>query len=102
MLNRTAAMCLVGGVLVGYLLAGGSVRAQNVPVGAPVTIFGGDDVVLQFERGTWNENVASRRCRVAAVEGTWIKCGSADGFGVDRRQEWMNLAYVVQVTKSEK
>jgi len=39
---------------------------------------------------------------VAAVEGTWIKCGSADGFGVDRTQKWMNLAYVIQVTKYEK
>lgn len=103
MLSRTAALCLVSGVLAGYLVAGASVRAQNVPTGAPVSVFGGDDVLLQFERGTFqNENVSSIRCRVIAVEGSWIKCGSADGFGVDRTQKWMNLAYVTQVTKFEK
>ena len=103
MLNRTAAVCLFGGVLVGYLLAGGSVTAQNVPPVAPVTVFGGDDVLLQLERGTFlSDSPTSIRCRVVAVEGSWIKCGSADAFGVDRTQKWMNLAYVVQVTKNEK
>ena len=102
MFTRTAALCLVCGVLVGYLLAGASVRAQNVPAGAPVTVFGGDDVQLQFERGTFaSENVSSIRCRVTAVEGSWIKCGSGD-FGVERTQKWVNLGYVIQVTKLEK
>ncbi|HTH04178.1 MAG TPA: hypothetical protein VL882_28085 [Vicinamibacterales bacterium] len=102
MVNRTAAACLFCGVLVGYLLAGASVRAQNVPTtGAPVTVFGGDDVVLQFGRDT-HPNATSMRCRVVAVEGSWIKCGSADGFGVDRIQKWINFAYVIQVTKTEK
>ncbi len=60
-------------------------------------------LLLQFERGTFqNENVSSIRCRVAAIEGGWVKCGSADGFGVDRTQKWMNLEYVIQVTKYEK
>jgi hypothetical protein len=103
MLNRTAAVCLFCGVLVGYLLAAPSVRAQNVPPVAPVTVFGGDDVVLHFERGTLqNDSASSIRCRVVAVEGSWIKCGSPDGFGIDRTQKWMNLAYVVQLTKNEK
>ena len=103
MLNRTAVVCLFCGLLVGYLLAGASVRAQNVAPSAPVTVFGGDDVVLQFQRGAYqNENVSNVRCRVAAVEGTWIKCGDPSGFGVDRTQKWMNLAYVTQVTKNEK
>jgi hypothetical protein len=103
MLNRTAALCLVVGVFVGYLIAGGAVRAQNVPAGAPVTLFGGDDVLLQFERGAFQgEGVSSIRCRVAAVEGTWIKCGSGDGFGAERTQKWMNLGYVTQVTRFEK
>jgi hypothetical protein len=103
MLSRTAALCLVSGILAGYLVAGASVRAQNVPAGAPVSVFGGDDVLLQFERGTFlSEGVSSIRCRVIAVEGSWIKCGSGDGFGVDRTQKWMNLAYVTQVTKVEK
>jgi len=104
MLSRTAALCLVSGVLAGYLVAGASVRAQNVPAGAPVSVFGGDDVLLQFERGTFlNDGVSSIRCRVTAVEGSWIKCGgSGDGFGVDRTQKWTNLAYVTQVTKFEK
>ncbi len=101
MLNRTAALCLVCGVLVGYLLAGPSVKAQNVPVGVPVSVFGGDDVTLHFERGTFpSENVSSMRCRVSAVEGSWIRCGSGDL--VDRTQKWINLVYVVQVTKSER
>jgi hypothetical protein len=103
MFNRTAALCLVCGVLIGYLLAGPSVRAQNVPVGAPVTLFGGDDVTLQFERGTFTSmDVNSMRCRVSAVEGSWAKCGSADGFGIDRTQKWINLGYVIQVTKHDK
>jgi hypothetical protein len=68
-----------------------------------VTVFGGDDVLLQLERGTFlSDSPTSIRCRVVAVEGSWIKCGSADAFGVDRTQKWMNLAYVVQVTKNEK
>jgi hypothetical protein len=103
MFNRTAALCLVCGVLVGYLLAGPSVRAQNVQLGAPVTVFGGDDVTLQFQRGTFpSENVNSMRCRVTAIEGSWVKCGSADGFGMDRMQKWINLGYVIQLTKNEK
>jgi hypothetical protein len=103
MLNRIAALCLLCGVVVGYVIAGASVRAQNIPPAAPVTVFGGDEVQLQFERGTYqNENVSSIRCRVAAVEGSWIKCGSPDGLGIDRTQKWMNLQYVVQVTKYEK
>jgi len=103
MLTRTAALCLVCGVLVGYLLAGASVRAQNVLPGGPVSVFGGDDVQLQFERGTFpSENVSSIRCRVTAVEGSWIKCGTGDGFGIERTQKWVNLSYVIQVTKLEK
>jgi len=104
MLNRTAVVvCLVCAVLVGYLLSGPSVRAQNVATGAPVSIFGGDDVTLQLERGTFlNEGVGTIRCRVTGIEGTWIKCGSGDAFGVDRTQKWVNLGYVIQVTKHEK
>ena len=102
MLNRIAVLCLVCGLLAGYLFAGTSVRAQNAAAGAPITVFSGDDVQLQFERGTFRENVYSMRCRVTALEGNWIKCGSPDGFGVDRTQQWVNLAYVIQVTKSEK
>jgi hypothetical protein len=103
MLNRTAAVCLFCGILAGYLLAGASVRAQNAPVGAPITVFGGDDVLLEFESGTYqNGRTSSVRCRVTAIEGSWIKCGSADGFGVDRTQKWINFAYVIQVTKMEK
>jgi hypothetical protein len=104
MVNRIAAVCLVFGVMVGYLVAGASVRAQSVPTtGAPVSVFGGDDVLLEFESGTYQSGrTSSVRCRVVAMEGNWIKCGSSDGFGVDRTQKWMNLAYVVQVTKTEK
>jgi len=104
MLNRTAVVvCLVCAVLVGYLLSGPSVRAQNVATGAPVSIFGGDDVTLQLQRGSFqSEGVSSIRCRVTAIEGTWIKCGSADAFGVDRTQKWVNLSYVIQVMKYEK
>jgi hypothetical protein len=102
MLNRTAALCLACGVLVGYLVAGPSVRAQNVPSGALVSVFGGDYVELQFERGTFpSENVWTMRCRVSEVEGTWVKCGTG-GFGVERTQKWVNLAYVIQVTKLER
>ena len=103
MFNRTAALCLVCGVLVGYLLAGPSVRAQNAPAGAPVSLFGGDDVTLQFERGTFTSmDVSSMRCRVSAIEGSWVKCGSPDALGIDRTQKWINLQYVIQLTKSER
>ncbi len=103
MFNRTAALCLVCGVLVGYFLAGPSVRAQNVQLGTPVTVYGGDDLTLRFQRGAFtSENVDTMRCRVTAIEGSWVKCGSADGFGIDRTQKWINLGYVIQLTKNEK
>jgi hypothetical protein len=59
-------------------------------------------VTLQFERGTYGENVHSVRCTVAAIEGIWLKCGTADSFGTAREQKWLNLARVIQITERER
>jgi hypothetical protein len=102
MLNRMTALWLGIGVLAGYLIAGSAATAQSSSVFAPSGIAIGEEVVLQFERGTLSENVSSMRCSVRTVEGTWVKCAIPDAFDTDRGQKWVNLGYVTQITKRDK
>jgi hypothetical protein len=100
MVNRTAALCLVTGVLAGYLVTGSSARAQSSSVEAPSAVAVGENLILQFERGTYSENVNSMRCAVLTLEGNWVKCALPDAFATERNQKWVNLAYVTQITRA--
>ena len=105
MLNRTAVLCLACVALVGYLLAGPSVRAQNIPTGTiPISVSVGDETQIFLARGTLQGSTVESRvnCRVIAIEGSWLKCASGDSLGSDRGPKWVNLGYAVQVTKWEK
>ena len=105
MLNRTVVLCLVYGVVVGYLLAGSSVRAQNISAGTvPISVSVGDETTIFFSRGTLQQATVESRanCRVTAIEGSWLKCASGDSLAGDRGPKWVNLGYAVQVTKWEK
>ncbi len=103
MFNRIAALWLVAGILAGYAVAGPAVKAQNASgSAAPLFVVPGDDLTLQFERGTFSENSYSIRCAVLAVESTWLKCAPPDAFGAERTQKWVNLAYAVQITRRDK
>ena len=103
MCSRLSAVWLVLGVVLGYSYAGPAVTAQN-PAVSPVPPFVnvGDDVTLQFERGTYGEHVHSVRCTVAAVEGIWLRCGPTQRFATEREGQWLNLSRVIQITKREK
>ena len=103
MFNRMSALWLVLGVVGGYAAAGPSVKAQTAPASpVPPFVNPGDDVTLQFERGTYTEAIHSVRCAVVTIEGIWIKCAPAERFGAQREQKWLNLQRVVQITKREK
>jgi hypothetical protein len=104
MSNRTATLWLVAGILAGYLLAGPAAKAQSSSVLAPSFVAGavGQELVLQFERGTLSESTTSMRCSVRTVEGTWVNCAIPDAFDSDRGQKWVNLAYVTQITRRDK
>jgi hypothetical protein len=102
MFNRMAALWLVVGVVAGYLLAGSSAKAQSSSVFAPSGVAIGEELTLQFERGTLSENISSMRCAVRTVEGSWVKCAIPDVFDAERGQKWVNLAYVTQFTRREK
>ena len=103
MFDRTAALWLIVGVVDGYGMSGAVVKAQNASgAAAPVSVSSGDDLTLQFERGTFSENTSSMRCAVQSLEGTWVKCAASDGFGAERNQKWVNLAYVIQIIRREK
>jgi hypothetical protein len=97
-----AAVWLVVGVLAGYFFAGSATKAQSSSVFAPSAVRIGDELILQFERGTLSENVSSMRCAVRTVEGNWVKCGIPDTFDAERGQKWVNLAYVTQITRRDR
>jgi hypothetical protein len=103
MFNRTSALWLVLGLVGGYTVAGPPVKAQNAAVSPVPPFLGtGDDVTLQFERGTYHENVHSIRCTVAAIEGIWLRCGPAvERFDPQREQRWLNLERVIQITERD-
>jgi hypothetical protein len=102
MSNRTAALWLVIGILGGYLLADSPAIAQNASGAAPAFVAPGEELTLQFERGTLSENVSSVRCAVVTLDGTWVKCANPDAFPTDHNQKWVNLAYVTQIVKRDK
>jgi hypothetical protein len=96
------ALWLVIGAVTGCLIAGSTAKAQSSAVHAPSVIAVGEEVVLQFERGTLSENISSMRCAVLTVEENWAKCAVPDTFDPGRGQKWVNLAYVTQISRREK
>jgi hypothetical protein len=100
--NRTAAAFLILGGLGGYLLAGGSAAAQSSSAHPPSVVAIGQEVVLQFERGALSESVNTLRCAVVSVEENWAKCTTPESFDPARGEKWVNLVYVVQITRREK
>lgn len=103
MFNRISALCLMGGLLAGYALAGTSVEAQN-PAVSPVPPFvnQGDTVTLVFERGAYGEYMNAVQCNVRAMMGTWIRCAPDDKFSVQQEQKWYSLQRVIEITKKER
>jgi hypothetical protein len=102
MFNRMSALCLAVGLIGGYALGGPVITAQGSAADPrPPFVSSGDEVALQFERGTYEEHVRTIRCNVAEIQGTWIRC-AADRLEIQPDQKWYSLQYVVQITEREK
>ena len=99
MFNRVSGVALAAGLAAGYLFAAPAVKAQNQP-GNFMPFAVGENVTLQFERGTYSENTSTVTCAVAEIQGLWVRCGSTDPFRPE--QQWYSLQRIYRVVKRDK
>ena len=96
MINQASAVCLALGLSLGFVAAGDPAKAE-LPQSEPSFFDRGDELMLTFVRDAHNEHGVATSCKVAEVQGRWVRCAPQDGQNRTQGLQWYSLDYVVQI-----